>query len=45
VNRINSVTNVLQRLDGLNVPAAVAPATQALLEHILLALKHEGINL
>ena len=43
--RISSVTKVLQRPDGLDVPASVAPATQAPLEHILFALKHEGINL
>lgn len=36
--RISRVTKVLQRPDGLDVPVAVAPATQAPLEHILFAL-------
>ncbi len=43
--RIGSVTKVVQRPDGLDVPASVAPATQAVLEHILFALKHESVNL
>lgn len=43
--RIASVTKILQRPDGLDVPAAVAPDSQAPLAHILFALKHEGINL
>ncbi|MEO6320057.1 MAG: Fic family protein, partial [Polaromonas sp.] len=43
--RISSVTKILQRPDGLEVPAAVAPDSQAPLAHILFALKHEGINL
>ncbi len=43
--RVSSVTKVTQRPDGLDVPAAVAPASDAPLAHILFALKYEGINL
>lgn len=43
--RISRVTKVLQRPDRLDVPASVAPASEAPLAHILFALKHEGINL
>lgn len=43
--RIGNVTKVTQRPDRLDVPAAVAPASQAPLAHLLFALKHEGINL
>lgn len=43
--RIGNVTKVTQRPDRLDVPAAVAPASQAPLTHLLFALKHEGINL
>lgn len=32
-------------LDGLEVPASVAPVSQEPLEHVLFALKHEGVNL
>ena len=43
--RIGSVTKVIARPDGLQVPAAVAPVSKDALEHVLFALKHEGINL
>lgn len=43
--RVGSVTKVVQRADGLEVPASVAPVSQDPLEHILFALKHEGVNL
>ncbi|MGH8856824.1 MAG: Fic family protein, partial [Polaromonas sp.] len=33
--RIGSVTKVIQRQGGLQVPVAVAPASEAPLEHIL----------
>lgn len=31
--------------DALRVPAAVAPASDDVLDHVLFALKHEGVNL
>lgn len=40
VQRILSMPN-----DGLHVPRTVAPASEAPIEHLLFALKHEGINL
>ena len=43
--RIANVAKVVQGDVFLEVPASVAPATPALLEHLLFALKHEGINL
>jgi len=43
--RIADVTKIVQRPDSLEVPAAVAPRSEAPLEHILFALKHEGVNL
>lgn len=43
--RIASVTKVIQSPDYLEVPASVAPASQIPLDHVLFALKHEGINL
>lgn len=43
--RIASVTKVMQRVDGLDVPVSVAPDSQAPFDHILFALKHEGVNL
>ena len=36
---------MIARADALDVPAAVAPASQDVLEHVLFALKHEGVNL
>ena len=42
---IGSVTKVVQRSDGLEVPASVAPSSQDPLEHIQFALKHEDVNL
>ncbi|MEI8168609.1 MAG: Fic family protein [Rhodoferax sp.] len=43
--RIASVTKVIQGPDSLEIPASVAPASQIPLDHVLFALKHEGINL
>jgi Fic family protein len=43
--RIANVAKVVEGDVFLEVPASVAPATQELLEHLLFALKHEGINL
>lgn len=43
--RVGSVTKVVQRADALEVPASVAPSSQDPLEHLLFALKHEGVNL
>lgn len=45
VAMIKPVTRVTLIGDCLAVPAAVAPAHGSTLEHILFALKHEGINL
>ncbi|WP_434708815.1 Fic family protein [Pseudomonas sp. R1-1] len=42
---IKPVTRITLIGDCLAVPAAVAPAQGSTLEHILFALKHEGINL
>lgn len=39
------VTRVTSTPDALLIPTQVAPKTAALLEHILFALKHEGVNL
>ena len=39
VTKVTSVANYLQ------VPAQVAPATDAPLEHLLFALKHEGLEM
>ncbi len=43
--RTASVTRVTPMSDALLVPAHVAPATDNPLDHILFALKHEGVNL
>lgn len=43
--RIANVSKVMRREDYLDVPASVAPISRDLLEHIIFALKHEGINL
>lgn len=40
VNRIFTTEN-----DGIQVPKGVAPKSDDLIEHLLFALKHEGINL
>lgn len=45
VAMIKPVTRISLIGDCLAVPAAVAPAHGSTLEHILFALKHEGINL
>ncbi|MFJ4496481.1 Fic family protein [Pseudomonas atacamensis] len=45
VAMIKPVTRVTLIGDCLAVPAAVAPAQGSTIEHILFALKHEGINL
>jgi len=43
--RLGSVTRVTATADGLLVPAQVAGKTQTLLDHVLFALKHEGVNM
>jgi hypothetical protein len=43
--RIAPVTRVIAITDGLQIPSQVAPSGRAPLEHVLFALKHEGINL
>ena len=43
--RIASVARLTRTTDALWVPAPVAPAGQAPLDHALFALKHEGVNL
>lgn len=42
---IKPVTRVEQTPTYLAIPAHVAPATQRPLDHLLFALKHEGVNL
>lgn len=42
---IKPVTRITRIGTCLAVPAAVAPAHAALFEHVLFALKHEGVNL
>ena len=43
--RVSSVTKVTVMPDALAVPASVAPASDAPLEHLQFALKHEGLQL
>jgi hypothetical protein len=43
--RLGAVTRVTVTANGLLVPAQVAGKTQTLLDHVLFALKHEGVNL
>lgn len=43
--RLGAVTRVTATADGLLVPAPVAGKTQTLLDHMLFALKHEGVNM
>jgi len=43
--RVASVTKVTTLADAMAVPAQVAPASNAPLEHLLFALKHEGLQL
>ena len=43
--RVASVTRVTPLTSMLAVPASVAPASDAPLEHLLFALKHEGLQL
>ena len=43
--RLGAVTRVTEVPDGLLVPAQVANKTQTLLDHVLFALKHEGVNM
>ena len=45
VAMIKPVTRITRIGTCLAVPAAVAPAHAALFEHVLFALKHEGVNL
>lgn len=42
---IKPVTRITLIGNCLAVPHAVAPAQDALFEHVLFALKHEGVNL
>jgi hypothetical protein len=43
--RLSSVTKVTAMDDVLAVPATVAPTSESPLEHLLFALKHEGLQL
>ena len=43
--RLGAVTRVTSTANGLLVPVQVAGRTQSLLDHVLFALKHEGVNL
>ena len=43
--RIRPVSRVLDTPDELQVPKLVAPKTDQLLDHLLFALKYEGVNL
>lgn len=43
--KIGPVTRVTEQADCLLVPAGVAPASDDPLQHLLFALKHEGLNL
>lgn len=43
--RVSSVTKVTTLAGVLAVPASVAPSSDAPLEHLLFALKHEGLQL
>ena len=43
--RVSSVTKVTTMTDSLAVPLNVAPTSNAPLEHLLFALKHEGLQL
>lgn len=43
--RVSSVTKVTIMPDALAVPASVAPTSDAPLEHLQFALKHEGLQL
>jgi hypothetical protein len=43
--RLGAVTRVTEVPNGLLVPAQVANKTQTLLDHVLFALKHEGVNM
>jgi hypothetical protein len=43
--KLGSVTRVTAAGGNLLVPAQVADKTQTLLDHVLFALKHEGVNL
>lgn len=43
--KLGAVTRVTATANGLLVPALVAGKTQTLLDHLLFALKYEGVNL
>lgn len=43
--RLGAFTRVTKVPHGLLVPAQVANKTQTLLDHVLFALKHEGVNM
>ena len=43
--RVPSITKVTAMTDALAVPSSVAPTSDAPLEHLHFALKHEGLQL
>ena len=43
--RVRPVSRVLDTLEELQVPRLVAPKTDLLVDHLLFALKYEGIDL
>lgn len=43
--QVRPVTRVMIEADLIAVPAGVAPTTEDRFEHVLFALKHEGVNL
>lgn len=43
--RVRPVTRVVETPDELQIPSHVAPGTTRAIDHILFALKHEGVNL
>jgi hypothetical protein len=43
--RVRPVTRIVETPNALEVPAGVAPGSDRPLEHILFALKHEGVDL
>ena len=43
--RIDSVSRVTETQEALLIPIHVAPAQNTVIDHVLFALKHEGVNL
>ena len=43
--RIDSVSRVTETQQALLIPIHVAPTQNTVIDHVLFALKHEGINL